>query len=120
MDISVKMQKAFNDQIIAELWSSNLYLGMAFWFRKEGWKGLAGWMYKQAQEENEHALDMANFVLNRGGEVKVGAIDAVPSNWTDPKNVFEETLKHEQYVTCLLYTSPSPRDVEESRMPSSA
>ena len=26
----------------------------------------------------------------------------------------------ERYVTCLLYTSPSPRDVEESRMPSSA
>ena len=24
------------------------------------------------------------------------------------------------FVTCLLYTSPSPRDVEESRMPSSA
>ena len=24
------------------------------------------------------------------------------------------------YRTCLLYTSPSPRDVEESRMPSSA
>ena len=23
-------------------------------------------------------------------------------------------------ATCLLYTSPSPRDVEESRMPSSA
>ena len=26
---------------------------------------------------------------------------------------------HKGYV-CLLYTSPSPRDVEESRMPSSA
>ena len=25
-----------------------------------------------------------------------------------------------QRVVCLLYTSPSPRDVEESRMPSSA
>ena len=24
------------------------------------------------------------------------------------------------WVLCLLYTSPSPRDVEESRMPSSA
>ena len=24
------------------------------------------------------------------------------------------------FTTCLLYTSPSPRDVEESRMPSSA
>ena len=29
----------------------------------------------------------------------------------------EEYLKN---VACLLYTSPSPRDVEESRMPSSA
>ena len=26
----------------------------------------------------------------------------------------------EDAQTCLLYTSPSPRDVEESRMPSSA
>ena len=26
----------------------------------------------------------------------------------------------ERYSRCLLYTSPSPRDVEESRMPSSA
>ena len=25
-----------------------------------------------------------------------------------------------RYQVCLLYTSPSPRDVEESRMPSSA
>ena len=25
-----------------------------------------------------------------------------------------------RYSDCLLYTSPSPRDVEESRMPSSA
>ena len=25
-----------------------------------------------------------------------------------------------KYTDCLLYTSPSPRDVEESRMPSSA
>ena len=25
-----------------------------------------------------------------------------------------------RYHSCLLYTSPSPRDVEESRMPSSA
>ena len=32
-------------------------------------------------------------------------------------------IKNEYYISvsgCLLYTSPSPRDVEESRMPSSA
>ena len=29
-------------------------------------------------------------------------------------------LAQQEDKTCLLYTSPSPRDVEESRMPSSA
>ena len=29
-------------------------------------------------------------------------------------------LVPERHLFCLLYTSPSPRDVEESRMPSSA
>ena len=29
-------------------------------------------------------------------------------------------VRHEQAGTCLLYTSPSPRDLSASRMPSSA
>ena len=31
-----------------------------------------------------------------------------------------EKTTAEAHLSCLLYTSPSPRDVEESRMPSSA
>ena len=34
--------------------------------------------------------------------------------------VIEEIKQAEMIEICLLYTSPSPRDVEESRMPSSA
>ena len=33
-------------------------------------------------------------------------------------SLFRTTANHG--ISCLLYTSPSPRDVEESRMPSSA
>ena len=34
---------------------------------------------------------------------------------------FEENItKLEKYCACLLYTSPSPRDKRQSRMPSSA
>ena len=58
--ISEKLQKAFNDQITAELWSSNLYLQMAFALKKEGWDGLAHWMEKQSDEEKEHAIAMAH------------------------------------------------------------
>ena len=32
----------------------------------------------------------------------------------------QDILLSTQFGNCLLYTSPSPRDVEESRMPSSA
>ena len=42
---------------------------------------------------------------------------------TQAENVNTEELeskKQELSKDCLLYTSPSPRDVEESRMPSSA
>ena len=31
-----------------------------------------------------------------------------------------QRFMYKRFVNCLLYTSPSPRDVEESRMPSSA
>ena len=31
-----------------------------------------------------------------------------------------DVIKNNQYIGCLLYTSPSPRDVSTSRMPSSA
>ena len=38
---------------------------------------------------------------------------------TNPEFTFIR-VDRDQYMDCLLYTSPSPRDVEESRMPSSA
>ena len=31
-----------------------------------------------------------------------------------------DVFKHPQFDNCLLYTSPSPRDRQKSRMPSSA
>ena len=55
-------------------------------------------MYKQAEEERQHAMDMAQFVLHRGGEVVLTAIDAVKTDWADAKEVFVDTLAHEQNV----------------------
>ena len=36
------------------------------------------------------------------------------------ENILEKNVVCDDLLSCLLYTSPSPRDVEESRMPSSA
>ncbi len=115
MDINSKMQQAFSDQITAEMYSSNLYLQMAWWFRKEGWKGFANWMFKQSNEEKEHAMDMANFVLNRGGEVKLGTIAPVPADYNDPKEIFEKTMEHEKHVSELIHVLAELAEAEHDR-----
>ena len=38
----------------------------------------------------------------------------------DDGKTYVPAIVTNRHVVCLLYTSPSPRDVEESRMPSSA
>ena len=55
--ISEKLQNAINEQITAEMWSSNLYLSISFYLQKEGFDGFASWMRKQSQEELQHAYD---------------------------------------------------------------
>ena len=73
--ISEKLQNAINEQITAEMWSSNLYLSMSFYFACEGFDGFAHWMKKQSQEELEHAYTMADYVTKRGGKAKIDKID---------------------------------------------
>ena len=59
---------------------------------------------------------MSNFV----------ACDSIDVNGTSYQGIVTTTYDElvnkfgDPTYTCLLYTSPSPRDVEESRMPSSA
>lgn len=100
--ISDKLQKAINEQIVAEMWSANLYLSMSFYFEKEGFSGFAHWMKKQSQEEMEHAYSMADYILKRGGVARVDKIDAVPQNWNSVLDVFEQVYKHECHVSELI------------------
>ena len=53
----------------------------------------------------------------KGLVVSPGFIDLHAHGQT---NEAHEYQARDGVTTCLLYTSPSPRDVEESRMPSSA
>ena len=68
--------------------------------------------YFDKQGEHEFLEEAENYWGDMFGEV----IDEVQDYMKcDFKREPGNTVRH-----CLLYTSPSPRDVEESRMPSSA
>ena len=63
--------------------------------------------------KGENTFKFWSFVLNRENEVGlIGVFWREP--YTLPYHPFQS------YFTCLLYTSPSPRDRTRSRMPSSA
>ena len=100
--ISEKLQNAINDQITAEMWSSNLYLSMSFYLQREGFDGFASWMKKQSQEELQHAYDLADYLTKRGGTAKVNKIDVVPEGWGSVVEVFEHVYKHECHVSELI------------------
>ena len=54
---------------------------------------------------------------------QANAVNITGAGATFPQPVYSKWASDYQKATgnhCLLYTSPSPRDVEESRMPSSA
>jgi ferritin len=42
------------------------------------------------------------YIVERGGRVKLTAIDKVPTEWKSPLHTFQETYKHEQKVTSLI------------------
>ncbi len=100
--INKKVEAAINKQINAEIYSAYLYLAMNAYFSSVNLMGFANWMRIQALEELTHADKFYNFVVSRGGRVKLEAIAAPPVEWKSTLAVFEETLKHEQKVTALI------------------
>ena len=88
-----KMEKALNEQVNAEMYSSYLYLSMEAYFQSLSLKGFANWMRCQAQEEMFHAIKMYDHIIERGGKVTLTAIEGPATAWESPLAVFEDALE---------------------------
>lgn len=101
--LSEKMQDALNAQINAEMWSAYLYLSMSMAAADKGLKGVANWFAIQFKEEQDHAQIFINYLLSRGGRVKLASIADVETEWDNALAMFEQTLEHEKKVTSLIH-----------------
>ena len=97
--LSQKLQDALNDQINKEVFSEYLYLSMAAFSHTHDMDGIANFFHVQAQEEHFHAMKLFNYIIDRGGIVQLKALDAPKTDFKSFIEVFDEQLKHEQYVT---------------------
>ena len=100
--IGKKMCDALNAQVNAELYSAYLYLSMSAYFSSVNLPGFANWMKAQALEEQYHAAKIYDFVIERGGNVILKAIDEPPAKWDSPSAAFGDVLTHEKKVTGLI------------------
>ena len=62
-----------NDQINKELYSAYLYLDMSNYYEDEGLSGFAAWYRKQAEEEQEHAMKIYDYLHDNGEKVTLEA-----------------------------------------------
>lgn len=97
--ISQKIQKALNQQLNEEFYSSYFYLSMSAYFESKDLQGFAQWFRLQADEEYAHAMKIFDYIYQIGGEVKLMKIDGPKTNWDSFLEVFQDTFEHEQKVT---------------------
>ena len=97
--LNKKIESILNEQVVKEGYSSNLYLAMASWAEVNGYAGIAEWLYKQSDEERMHMLKLIGYINERGGHAIVPVFDEPPVNQKSVASMFEDVLKHEQYIS---------------------
>jgi len=97
--LSKKMTDALNEQINREMYSAYLYMAMSAYSDYKGLKGFANWFMAQYQEEMVHAMKIYDYIQSQGEQVVLKAIEKPPTEFGEPIDMFQATLKHEQFIT---------------------
>ena len=99
MKLTKKTEKMLNAQVNMELGAAYQYQAMAAHFETLGLEGFAKWMDNQAKEEIEHSRKFYDYLLSRNGKIELEAVGKPKGSFKTVKEVFEDSLKHEQSVT---------------------
>jgi ferritin len=97
--VSEKIEKALNDQIAKEEFSSRIYLAMASWCEKEGYQGAAQFLYTHSDEERMHQLKIVHYLNDRNGYAQLQPMEAPEIKSKTLLELFEDVLEHEKYIT---------------------
>ena len=101
--LSKTMEKALNEQINKEMFSSYLYLAMSAYLSTQYLEGFAKFFKVQSQEEMGHAMKLFGYINERGGQVVLDKIDKPQTNYKDIEEIFAQTLEHEKFITKSIH-----------------
>ncbi|MEZ4803139.1 MAG: ferritin [Gelidibacter sp.] len=101
--LSKKVEAILNKQVTKEAEASQIYLSYGCWADSEGFSGIANYLFRHSQEERNHMMKVMQYIMERGGTVKIEAIKAPPANPKNLQDCFEKTFKHEVDNTTAIY-----------------
>ena len=101
--LSTNIQSALNDQMTREAHAAQIYLSYGAWADNEGYNGIANFLFRHAEEERNHMMKILEYILERGGTVKIEAIPAPSPNPTNIQNCFEKVFEQEVDNTKSIY-----------------
>lgn len=101
--LSTTMALALNEQMTKEAHASQIYLSYAAWADRQGFGGVANFLFRHAHEERNHMMKILEYILKRGATVKISAIPAPPADPDSVNNCFEKVFEHEVDNTKAVY-----------------
>jgi len=112
--ISQALNDGINAQIGREFGAGMQYLQIGAFFEENALDQTAKMFYKQAAEENEHAMKFFKYVIDAGGEVHIPPIDAPKSTFVSAEEAVSLALKWELdvtgYITGLMEIAVNEKD----------
>jgi len=99
MLISKKMNTALNRQIGNEYGAMLQYVAIASWFSNEGLDELAAHFYRQADEEQTHAMRFVKYLNETGGKVVIPDLPSPRNTFKSARDAVRHALDQERKVT---------------------
>lgn len=99
MLIKPEMESAINEQVGREFGASLQYVNIATYFDGEDLPQLAAFFYRQADEENMHAMKFTHYIVDAGGQVRIPAVEAPKHTFNSAEEAVKLSLDWEMEVT---------------------
>lgn len=97
--ISQAIVEPMNQQIKSEFTASAQYVAVAAYFDNEGLPDLAGFFYRQAEEERMHGMKFVHFMLDAGVKPTIPATRELRNDFSGAADAVQYALEQEVRVT---------------------
>ena len=99
MIIKPKLVDAMNAQLRSEFGASAQYIAIAVYFDEMALPELAGFFYRQSEEERMHAMKFVHFMLETGAKPIIPSIPDLRNEFGGPADAVQFALQQEMRVT---------------------